>query len=796
MRHAKLPWRVLALPTLIALSGCSVVIDSSKYVGEGTDGGTSDGAIDDGAMLDGARDGSVEPPTLAPYASVALGDYAPMPADRVDVLFGPSNLGPATTLEWRLGSGEWATVVDPSIAVPEVASVGMPLFVRATWSPSGRDPIVRQATAIVQPREPTWGRVLPDVERAATAFWDPKNQRWVFAIDSLGETTWWELAVVADGHPRLVALPTPDGFADPRDGLGFVTVPDLDNDRLLLIGGTGPLTGVVAMSLASAGRLTFSEVGVAGTPPMAMRVPGATFVPSEEGNSVLVCGGLVDVEPPTASDVCALLQLRTGDAPTWTTAPSLPSALGGMTLFHVRGDTYAFGGVDVAMGVSSRIFRLAGDAWEDLDLGLEATDARGNAMVAQVGDRVSLIGGAQIDTEIRRAPGRLVLDFATSPPTVTRDALELPGGVNGAVGTVGSTVHVFDGSEPNDSAFAATVAFRSVASDGVVTPFFVFGETTPPPRVVALAGWDREGTSFVYGGATALSVDAEGGAWTFEDGIRPMPLEGEGPGRRSDIVIDTRANGGGFGGFTVVGGVRGDGIAPAMERTLWFYDDRWEMQSYLSGGPVPRRGTNVTRTQGCGAVDLFLYGGQDGSGNPSDEFEAWGCESGSCGWYSGALPTLPAASYSSLTWDKDRTLILLGGRGDGGAPIARLQVLDHCLSAASVWRNVPVAAPMVSRFAHTTTVLGQDSITPTLLVTGGLSAGGSTAPSLLVTLTGLTGLEPPEASIDSPPAGGPEGRAYHTALRNRDGDRVWIFGGQNGSGRVLGDAWVFRYPTP
>jgi hypothetical protein len=120
--------------------------------------------------------------------------------------------------------------------------------------------------------------------------------------------------------------------------------------------------------------------------------------------------------------------------------------------------------------------------------------------------------------------------------------------------------------------------------------------------------------------------------------------------------------------------------------------------------------------------------------------------------------------------------------------------MDHCLSNDSAWRDVTVDESVAARFAHTTTVLGSDATTTTLLVAGGLSTGGSMASSVLVDLVDVS-TDAVMASVTSAPVGGPEERAYHTALRSRDGDRVWIVGGQNGSGRVLGDAWVLRYPT-
>jgi hypothetical protein len=96
---------------------------------------------------------------------------------------------------------------------------------------------------------------------------------------------------------------------------------------------------------------------------------------------------------------------------------------------------------------------LDDEAWSDVTIATGPSDARAAAAVAVLGSRAYLVGGATLATPTTpgRAPGRVVIDFSSEPPTTTRDGDGLPGGVGGAAGFVGTTLYTFDGFEPDDS---------------------------------------------------------------------------------------------------------------------------------------------------------------------------------------------------------------------------------------------------------------------------------------------------------------------------------------------------------
>lgn len=779
---------VLRFAILPGLLGCSVVIDSSKYVRD-ADGGVSDAALDGPTRVDGG-----EPSELGPAGSVALGDYAPLAGDALPVLVGPDTLGVAPTLEWRLDAEPWQRLATASVAVPEHAA-GRSLFVRATWVPSVGEPLVRESgPAVVQARLPRWRRVLPELGRDSSALWDPVHQRWIF-VSERREPSWWELAIPdGDDLPRLVPLPTPDAVSGSNGG--YIAVPDLARRRLLLLGTTdGVSTRVFALSLARSGPLQITALPTTGTAPRWRRAVGATWVAGAEAErgAALVCGGFFDGEPPVETEECSYLRIDAGGDAAWEAGPALPSAVGGIALFSQAGRVYGFGGVSSTSGARDTLLRLDDAGWTEVVASLGPADARANAGVAVLDSRVHLVGGATlVGSTLQRAPGRVILDFATEPPGVERGATDLPGGAGAAAAFVGTTLHVFDGSEPSDggSGFEPG-SFRRVLEDGRVEGFFVFDETTPPPLVSALAGWSRE-ASFVYGGQRVVGGEAEARAWTFEDGLqRPVALEGAGPGPRAEVVIDTRAIGAGsepgspwavFGG-----GVEDD------ERALWLYDGRWASQTYVSGGPpLGLRGAMMARTEACGAGRIHLVGGSTSSGVAST-FEAWRCDEVTCGWVPSLPPPGPVAE-GTLSWDGDRTLVLLGGRSTDTELGGYVRHVDPCADAEARWGDVELSSServLLLRRGHSTTVLGTGAETA-FVVVGGLGPDGAPIEGAVVlTLVGL-GTSTVTGEVVPLPRG-PSARAFHVALRSRAGDRLWVVGGEGAEGRILGDAWELRY---
>ncbi|MEZ4252061.1 MAG: kelch repeat-containing protein [Polyangiales bacterium] len=473
--------------------------------------------------------------------------------------------------------------------------------------------------------------------------------------------------------------------------------------------------------------------------------------------------------------------------------------LGGVTLFTVGRVVYGFGGLSFDDGATNGLIRLDGDAWTDVVLeGAMPSDARAAAGAATLGSRVYLVGGATLATPTMpaRAPGRVVLDFASDPPTITRDAAEIPGGIGAAAGFVGTTMHAFDGFDPNDSESGFDPAsFRRLRADGPVEGYFVFGVTTPPPLVSALAGWTREG-SLVYGGRNTEAGPALSGAWTFEGGVqRAVMLDGSGsgPGARAEISVDTRAMIGrdpdstGF-PWTVFGGG-----TDASERAFFVYDRGWEQQTFVSGGPSPvARGAMVARTQGCGP-STFLLGGRTTT-EVLGSLEAWGCTDMTCSWESG-LPSPGLVTNGTLTWDGDRTLVLLGGLANNPTPPGYARVIDHCVGDGVMWRDIELSAGervQMQRYGHTTTSLGFGSDAVFVMV-GGVGLSGELIDEVVgLRISGAT--TPTVTGEINPLPMGPSARVYHTALRSRDGDRLWIVGGRNRDGDILSDVWELRRP--
>ncbi len=792
MRHAPSGWARWAL--LPGLVGCSVVVDASGYVDR--DGGLTDATLD-GRTPDGdlARDGSL-PVERESAGSVALGDYAPLAGDVLPVLVGPDTLDVVPTLEWRLDAEPWQPLAGPAVAVPEDA-VGRSIVVRATWTPSAGDALVRESgPAVVQARVAQWRPVLPELDRASIALWDPIHQRWIF-VSGREAPSWWELAIPDEGLPRLVPLPAPATLPGLDEGYDFVAVPDLARRRLLLIGATdtGPAR-VFALSLARSGPLQISALPTTGTAPRWRRVPGVTWVADAEGGAALLCGGFFDGEPPVETEECSYLRIDAGGGGAWEAGPPLPSGVGGISLFTQAGRVYGFGGSSLTTGVRDTLIRLEAAGWTEVAAAFGPADARANASVAVLGSQVHLVGGVTlVGSTPMRAPGRVILDFATDPPGVERGAVELPGGQGAAAAFVGTTLHVFDGADPSEegSGFEPG-SFRRVSEDGRVEGFFVFDETTPPPLVSALAGWSPEG-SWVYGGRRVVGGEAEARAWTFEDGIqRPIVLDGAGPGPRAEVVIDTRAIGGGVASAAGSPWALFGGGADESERAFWLYDGRWESQTYASGGPpLGLRGHMVARTDGCGGARIHVVGGSSSSGVAST-FEAWRCEEGTCGWAPSLASPGPVAD-GTLSWDGDRTLVLLGGRSTDGELGGYVRYIDPCADAEARWRDVALSAAdraSLLRQGHSTTVLGTGAESA-FVVVGGLGPDGAPVEEAVVlTLAGL-GTPTVTGEVVALPRG-PAPRAFHVALRNRAGDRLWVVGGEGSDGRLLGDVWELRHP--
>ncbi|MCB9621210.1 MAG: hypothetical protein H6721_31230 [Sandaracinus sp.] len=775
---------VRAIRLVLLLGGCSVVIDSSRYVAD-VDGGAAPDATPDGRLPDGSV-----PFELGAAGSVALGDYAPLAGDTLPVLLGPNTLGVTPTLEWRLDADPWQPLAATTVTVPD-AAVGRSLFVRATWTPSAGEPLERvTGPAVVLPRLPRWRQVLPDLGRDSVALWDPVHQRWLF-VSEQGEPSWWELAIPVEGLPRLVPLPTPDAVPRMNEGDGFVAVPDLARQRLLLVGtrDTG-VARVFAVSLQRSGPLEITAVPAGGAAPRWRRMVGSTWVPDADParGAVLVCGGFFD-GGAVETDECSFLRIDAEGA-TWETAPTLPSPSRGISLFAHAGRVYGFGGWSAASGARDTLLRLDDSRWVPVDVGLTAT--RAQAGVATLGSRVHLVGGVTlVGAAPQRAGGVVVVDFATDPPTLESRGEGLPGGVASAAGFVGRTLYVFDGFEPNDEgAGFEPGSFRRVIEDGRVEGVFVFDETTPPPLVSAVAGWARD-TSLLYGGQRVVGGEAESRAWTFEDGVqRPVRLEGVGPGPLAEVVVDTRAIAGtseeGLGlPWTFFGGADEDA------RALWVYDDRWESQPVESGGPpVALRGSMVVHTQGCGGARTFLVGGATAT-EVVDTFEEWRCDEVACGW-APSLPSPGPVVEGTLSWDGDRALVLLGGRSNEGLA-GHASYVEPCGDA--VWRDIGLSSSdraRLRRRGHTTTVLGtgDESV---FVVVGGLGEDG--APLEEVVALRLSGLGTPtvDGDVASLP-GGPSARAFHVAVRNRAGDRLWVAGGEGAEGQLRGDVWELRYP--
>ncbi|MEZ4253043.1 MAG: hypothetical protein R3B99_32955 [Polyangiales bacterium] len=120
----------------------------------------------------------------------------------------------------------------------------------------------------------------------------------------------------------------------------------------------------------------------------------------------------------------------------------------------------------------------------------------------------------------------------------------------------------------------------------------------------------------------------------------------------------------------------------------------------------------------------------------------------------------------------------------------RSSYVEPCGDA--VWRDIglsPSDRARLRRRGHSTTVLGtgDESV---FVVVGGLGEDGAPLEEVVaLRLSGLT----VDGDVASLP-GGPSARAFHVALRNRAGDRLWVAGGEGDEGQLRGDVWELRYP--
>jgi hypothetical protein len=224
-------------------------------------------------------------------------------------------------------------------------------------------------------------------------------------------------------------------------------------------------------------------------------------------------------------------------------------------------------------------------------------------------------------------------------------------------------------------------------------------------------------------------------------------------------------------GKVLVAGGRDEGGTPRADLELLDPDP-----AALSGTeavtirmPFPRADFTATALP---SGKVLVVGGDSGAGvvGSVDLFDPGDGTSTGSAWEPAALPALstPRAGHTA-TLLGDGTVLVVGGRDAGGAPVAAAERFDPGTGAWS-----PARAPSSPRRGHTATLLRDGRV----LVAGGVGAGADE-------------IYDPAAnawSVSTVQAGA--GRAFHTATPLLDG-RVLLAGGLDGASQPLATAAIW-----
>jgi hypothetical protein len=265
--------------------------------------------------------------------------------------------------------------------------------------------------------------------------------------------------------------------------------------------------------------------------------------------------------------------------------------------------------------------------------------------------------------------------------------------------------------------------------------------------------------------------------------------------------------------LVIFGGCSGS-CAPALNDT-WVLSNAnglggtpvWT-QLGLEDNPPPRANAAAAYGASINSINItnafYIYGGQDGSGNPCSTFsELWllfnptGLTGFGFGWNLfrvDAAPLLPGLSGASAVYDaQTSTMTVFGGTAmvDGVCQdtnvVLQLPFHNGGVFASTLFSNGAAGSPPARSYASAVF----DATGGRMLVFGGEQNGAAMNDTW--SLSSATGLGSPSWSQLSTAGTPPPEREGHAAIFDSSNQRMTIFGGSNSSG-VLNDVWVLTAP--
>jgi hypothetical protein len=798
---------------VLALGGCSAVIDSSKYVG----GALRDaGNVDSGAPADGSRgDAMVDPDSELPnrppvLTTVALSTYLPAVGEPIFALPGPviDPDGDPTLIryEWRRGE----TVIESALGAnldTSSLTAGDEIRLEA-WANDGMidgprvvvGPVVLAADVMRwRPLSPNgFGTLLDGV------VYDAPRRRYV----RIDRDLLWEYWVDTAGELRIAPI-APSGGAPSVDNDQVLVIHDVAGERLVVLTSASTSTGY-ALDLSRRGGERWSPITLGGTAP-GLRVGAAVWYDTAARRAWLY-GGFQLSPSPSISNQLWSLDLTPGSE-RWAQTPlgGAPPSLFGATMTAdpiTEGALILVGGASPTgtdIAIRSDIYRITIDGSSatmvQLPGALPAPAFGSVSVTDEERERIVIVGGAtDIDSPTMQF-GVAIYDPATG--TFVRPSSPATG--QGVLG-----IAHFD---PDDG--SRILAFRGFANGVILDDGFDLravdvetGDVTPvvnEPRAPALseAGMSFDGVrALLVGGRfddlsanpVVYSLDVASGAWTT---ITPLgdAVSGASPTPRyGNRFFDSSP----WTGIQLWNG-RLDSSATA-DGEVWelVAGARWLHRTLRMGVPPPARvGAAFVAGGACGADQNYVVGGEAPDGTLLGDAMTLVCDLGDrlreCYWEVSAAGGTPPAprSWATLGVDHAPTVWMFGGRTVFGGS-AEVFSFDACAGGAAAWTRVPAMGTTTPspRYGHSMLLDRPESGgLDSFLVFGGTGDGTIATTSnetwrLEILSTGAARWVPvePEGML------WPRPRAFHQAIWDDGGSRMIVHGGRDPD-TTLGDSW-------
>lgn len=737
---------VLAL-VLVATPACSLITDSSRFVG--SDPGIDVGPIDGGGFDTPDVDASV--PVLT---TIGLSTYRPIIGEILSSAPGPLVGGTMPTRisrAWFVDDEVEPASTDPTFSTAGLAA-GAEIRLEA-WGVGGDGTEGPRVTVgpvrLLAP--PAWRPLVPDAGfAAATVVFDAPHRRWIRFSRGIA----WEERIEGT---RLVRLPlAPEGIAPAPGGIVTAAVIDPARSRVIVLATPQNVAeiDVYTLDLTTRGaeRWSLIDTDVTGEPPAARFFSPAAF--DEDAERLWLFPGFVD-----GADPVYVWQLDFAAAtPTWssflmpTGFEARPAAAVVMSPTE-EGIAYMFGGGRFATGSlepRTDLLRLTLDAsgpTASLVPGATLPRALFGAQGVAVGDDIYVAGGAtELGNTITTTSG--VLRFTPGSDLAELSTSFAGAGIFGALAVdpdAPQSLLLASYAPPPDGHDSLLVSVVRLATDGTAMPLVTAEAPNPRTGASTLGDGDPNRMRIAGGWGDTLAVPT---IWTLsfttlewsfvpiapdpEDGV-PLPRQHV----RSFNVRDPVFYGG------------DDSDTSPVTDGPWLLADRtapvWQRAEFIPADPpysfdaLPHAIDATIFSGGCGPN---FFGGELAGGTVTDELYELRCnfdDGRECRFLPGVdsdetSPTdgrpWPSARAEAVTVpiEMPQRVVLYSGRSNRqGNPIGDVWTFDSCAAPSDVARfqevtaTGPAPVPRVSPAIASVSRMGRSEV----MIFGGVSTSGS-----------------------------------------------------------------------